>query len=334
MEKEIEQKILKAYEDGVKIRDIIKKYNLETSVSNFFNILPPVTYHDKCPYCDEEMTTKRKARSQIQNYDDSVFTCKLCGHKTGKCHCENCLGSAKNINKIGFEDKVYLATLCTLPTYDGFFCFGPIQNASLTPSKKWDIKIIKGLLKKGLITISNNTNEENLDEDDINDSTFEIKLSLDEIKAITNGDFFNIDDEEEKLEAKKIWHAINMHIINEYFIYELDLCDFTINDISTVTSVFFRLANDTSPAQALRIIDKSLEKTCKLVRQNFIEEEYAADNIIEQISYYINSGLAENWKSSFSSKPKFIKDSFIEIWFFYVLLKERRAFNKSIWLST
>lgn len=92
-------------DENVKLSEIIKKYRIDTSPSQFVRLLPPRKVTKKCIHCGEPLYQNYGIRSLFRNcgkYDDELF-CIKCGHKTYSenipyiypCKCDGCQALAE-----------------------------------------------------------------------------------------------------------------------------------------------------------------------------------------------------------------------------------------------
>lgn len=87
----------KMYDEGEKIANIIKKYNLNISINQISYFLPTIETDKICPYCE---TLMRRRRKRDTYYSDDI-RCEECGHYYNKwnkeCECENCQKKKKQL---------------------------------------------------------------------------------------------------------------------------------------------------------------------------------------------------------------------------------------------
>ena len=90
--------ITAAYDAGVKVADIISKYNLDIHPSQLSRLLPPIETEHECPYCGIKMKRPRKREIYI---NPMQIRCEQCGHSMERrCECSNCESIKEKENAI------------------------------------------------------------------------------------------------------------------------------------------------------------------------------------------------------------------------------------------
>lgn len=96
------KKITEDYDNGIKITEIIKKYNLLINNTQFPLFLPNKKTNFLCPYCNMNMEEKRMRKKE----KDKTLYCMNCGHmynaywdkrQINLCNCKNCEEAKKKI---------------------------------------------------------------------------------------------------------------------------------------------------------------------------------------------------------------------------------------------
>ena len=96
------KKITEDYDNGIKITEIIKKYNLLINNTQFPLFLPNKKTNFLCPYCNMNMEEKRMRKKE----NDKTLYCMNCGHtynaywdkrQINLCNCKNCEEAKKKI---------------------------------------------------------------------------------------------------------------------------------------------------------------------------------------------------------------------------------------------
>lgn len=87
--------LIKLYYDGIKIKDLIKQFNLKCAPINLYKRLPPlVRYTDPCPNCGSAMTKPRPPREDTvnaKNTKSKAWRCVKCNHiECNDCPCDYC----------------------------------------------------------------------------------------------------------------------------------------------------------------------------------------------------------------------------------------------------
>ncbi|AMM96028.1 hypothetical protein P5485_001095 [Bacillus pumilus] len=81
--------LIVAYYDGEKVKDLLSKYEIKTTVSNLVKIFPTVLNGEYCIKCESPIVMQLESRS-YSNYHQKY--CSSCGHQeTSFCSCEFCV---------------------------------------------------------------------------------------------------------------------------------------------------------------------------------------------------------------------------------------------------
>jgi len=134
--------LVNQYYAGVKVKELIEKYNINILASRFVSVFPLVKVNIKCEFCDVPMITKLNSKSSYEKLSQKDIICQECQHLQSRpCNCSKCKEKSKlkelekkhkqdilNKKKIAFleqiqdtpfvreedlslTDKIYLASL-------------------------------------------------------------------------------------------------------------------------------------------------------------------------------------------------------------------------------
>lgn len=89
----------------IKVKSILKKYNLDVLPTQLLRYLPSVFVDEKCEYDNAQMLGKLNSRSFMGKFgliDDLSIFCPICGHKSHSalCSCLNCQKHKKQKEQI------------------------------------------------------------------------------------------------------------------------------------------------------------------------------------------------------------------------------------------
>ena len=101
------ESLMNKYYNGVKVSDIIKEYNIDTTSSKLYTLFPPIICEDIiCPVCNEPMYKERDSKSSYSWNKKKPF-CAICGHTDEIiCKCNYCIAEREKVRKLNEERKV------------------------------------------------------------------------------------------------------------------------------------------------------------------------------------------------------------------------------------
>jgi hypothetical protein len=105
--------LIKLYYDGVKIKDLLKQFNLKCAPINLYKQLPPLLrYTDPCPNCGAAMLKPRSPRGisvNARNRQTHAWRCVKCNHiERDDCPCDYCQLPLLRLEYEGKTEKRYL----------------------------------------------------------------------------------------------------------------------------------------------------------------------------------------------------------------------------------
>ncbi|MRT91906.1 MbcA/ParS/Xre antitoxin family protein [Ancylomarina sp. 16SWW S1-10-2] len=246
------EELCQKYNDGEKIKILIRDYNIDIHASGFYNLLPPILSEDElCPYCNVQMLQNRPRRTSSVN----KAYCPICGHdNSDRCCCSSCELERQNQQRIIIEKSVEIlnnhynvdtnkqtVVVQDLPLYDKLYLSAFLRyaneddsktldcrklNQKLSPTKSFDHEIISSLLKKSYIRIcgidvpkSQSQNEEQFAEStELNKLCYQLNLQIDgqTDDEIYNQLFYPNLSNAEEVELRDLWKRIATEECVEY----------------------------------------------------------------------------------------------------------------------
>lgn len=233
--------IVKLYDSGEKVTNIISTYDLEISPGQIGRFLPMFETDKECIYCGKRMVRPRTRDSYTSK---NRIKCKLCGHSLSKkCECLNCRKEMekqelvkKNIiekyygniilqyeerefSSLNLEEKYFLYMLYRLDRNS--ISLKKIMNDSRENETRY--KLIRRLLEKRVIFVSPDSDIEAFSEDGFPRTFYldrvnymvNVRITEEEERMIRMGEF-NLDNID-KEEINELLHKMMFDDILEYF---------------------------------------------------------------------------------------------------------------------
>ena len=96
--------VIKAYYDGEKIKDILVRFEIETTASNLVKLFPPFLSGERCLKCGSAIAIPFQSKSHSIRYNDSQKHCYKCGHQEVPfCQCETCVKERMEMQRLEKE---------------------------------------------------------------------------------------------------------------------------------------------------------------------------------------------------------------------------------------
>lgn len=183
-------KLIAAYYDGEKIKDLLSEYKIKTTASNLVKIFPPVLNGEYCIKCESPIVMHLKSRSYSNYFNNHQKHCSSCGHKkTSFCNCEFCKNErmeAKRLEEerrkkliekkrqilcdhyeannweilletdLSLEDRLYLAVVLRCALAEDTSYIKPLENVKgkIAPTPEYEREIIKTLTGRNILLVS------------------------------------------------------------------------------------------------------------------------------------------------------------------------------------
>ncbi|MFP3810436.1 MULTISPECIES: hypothetical protein [Bacillus] len=179
--------LIVAYYDGEKVKDLLSKYEIKTTVSNLVKIFPTVLNGEYCIKCESPIVMQLESRS-YSNYHQKY--CSSCGHQeTSFCSCEFCVNERMQAKKLenerqkrllvkkrqlicdyyeedtwvkisekdlSLEDRLYLAVILRGALSEDTSYIEPLENimGKIAPTSEYEREIIKTLTGRNILVPS------------------------------------------------------------------------------------------------------------------------------------------------------------------------------------
>lgn len=325
---ELIKEIVKDYDDGMKIKEIIAKYGLELNMNQFIARLPHKPTRDICKKCGGSIVVKRRRTA----YSNHPF-CKECGHFDDECcKCEFCEAERrkieeakqarrnqllaekrdiviekwgpKNEEKIKFDDLSYehkiavgIILFASKSRCDGRFRLADIRKKSVFPFEKNLIKTITELMMYKVIYMSPNTPLESFSYEGeiLNYENIEFEFNVDFgsedcLKQIKAG---NICLENE--EFRKVWEEIAVEELLQYLIFRMEQIDFDFSPGEKTYKTLREMVSMFSVLQCFNIIHHVIKSCYLQYGEGKISKEHATNSIIWSCSNYSMKAQQQGW---------------------------------------
>ena len=186
------ESLMNKYYNGVKVRDIIKEYNIDTTSSKLYTLFPPIICEDIiCPVCNEPMYKERDSKSSYSWNKKKPF-CAICGHTDEIiCKCNYCIAEREKVRKLNekrkvrilqekrekikkvydlnivpvnyselnFREKVFLGALLRTSLSEDMEVILPLNDAEreLAPTIGYIKEILSYLIGRGVVSVDSNS---------------------------------------------------------------------------------------------------------------------------------------------------------------------------------
>jgi hypothetical protein len=179
-------KLISEYYEGIRVAELIAKYDLDVRPTKLVSFFPDKTLEDKCVYCQANLSQKRLSKTAGKTIDkiEKLPFCSECGHieyslaqgpiRFGgphRCECSNCREKLNEVvhtyivdfnatlprpaapEFLSYQDKIYLAALTNYQApIDNDIQVGILELLSVSPAH--GEYMLSHLLSKGLLRIS------------------------------------------------------------------------------------------------------------------------------------------------------------------------------------
>lgn len=325
---EVMEGIVKDYDAGMKIKDIIKKYSFDGNVNQFMKILPDIPTGNTCKKCGGNVVIKRRRSA----YDNHPF-CKECGHFDDKyCKCEFCEAERRRIEeakqarrnqllqekrqsiiekwgpkseeKIKFDDLSYehkiavgIILVASKLRCDGRFQLADIRKKSVFPFEFTLIKKITELMMYRVIYVSTDTPLESFSWGgeivNYEDIEFEFNVDFGSEECLNQIKAGNICLENE--EFRKVWEEIAVEELLQYLIFRMNLIDFDFNPGEKTYKTLREMVSMFSVLQCFNIIHRSVKSCYLQYGEGKKSKDHATNSIIWHCSNYSVKAKQQGW---------------------------------------
>ena len=186
------ESLMNKYYNGVKVSDIIKEYNIDTTSYKLYTLFPPIICEDIiCPVCNEPMYKERDSKSSYSWNKKKPF-CAICGHTDEIiCKCNYCIAEREKVRKLNekrkvrilqekrekikkvydlnivpvnyselnFREKVFLGALLRTSLSEDMEVILPLNDAEreLAPTIGYIKEILSYLIGRGVVSVDSNS---------------------------------------------------------------------------------------------------------------------------------------------------------------------------------
>ena len=186
------ESLMNKYYNGVKVSDIIKEYNIDTTSYKLYTLFPPIICEDIiCPVCNEPMYKQRDSKSSYSWNKKKPF-CAICGHTDEIiCKCNYCIAEREKVRKLNekrkvrilqekrekikkvydlnivpvnyselnFREKVFLGALLRTSLSEDMEVILPLNDAEreLAPTIGYIKEILSYLIGRGVVSVDSNS---------------------------------------------------------------------------------------------------------------------------------------------------------------------------------
>lgn len=186
--------LMDEYYAGVRVKKLIEDYKVNCRPNDLHKYFPPIVLDKKCPICGENFLKKRPSKTEIENQGNPYRKieakkpyCPSCGHIDDDiCECAACVEKRKeeqikreaelekmaneikieleksytgkvSVDKLGFKDRIYLASLLGYGLSDDANVIKSLSECensySCLAEGDMDERIVDYLLKRNIIII-------------------------------------------------------------------------------------------------------------------------------------------------------------------------------------
>ena len=186
--------VIKAYYDGEKIKDILVRFEIETTASNLVKLFPPFLSGERCLKCGSAIAIPFQSKSHSIRYNDSQKHCYKCGHQEVPfCQCETCVKERMEMQRLekerleeirerkrqllcdyynednwemvlemdlSLEDRLYLAVIFRGALSEDTSYIKPLEEirGNIAPTPEFEREIIKTLTGRNILVPSLRSN--------------------------------------------------------------------------------------------------------------------------------------------------------------------------------
>lgn len=283
-----------------------------------------------CTYCKERKRIEKVKREEeqkkiVQKKRELINTTyNLDNHESFK------------LSNLTFRAKVYLGALLRLALTEDMKKIKALEwfERSLSPTLGYTKEILRFLTYNNLILVSPDSDidafPDSSDETEfphtyyINKVNYVLNIDFEEDYEKGIADLINpkeIEKEDDKKEALKIWREIALEECLEYLTYQINKVRFQFNPGEKTTTVFKDLLEYFSVSQVYGIIFKSIANTTRYYQEANISKKHAANLVIGNCQRYGEKAIIEKWELTKYHRDYEIPQSIISEFFFNRITK-------------
>ncbi|MDH9183891.1 hypothetical protein PYL43_04010 [Staphylococcus epidermidis] len=326
--------LMKDYYEGMKIKELLKKYSLDVKITNIVPYFPDYKTDIECPYCQGYMTASFVSRANEGIL--KIKKCSICSHTLDKnCRCKTCreieqskqerLYMLKNnmlkeliVNELEKEtiaeknlnmrQRLYLASVLHCGLTEDTMNLNPIDKIIdyIGPNFNYTIDIFKYLYNTNVILIDEKSPLEaftyNLNDEIITSFSIDKVVYRLNIKPYENNYGHMIKRllyPDESLFNNEfcyeLWKEINLAETIQYFKPHMNKVKFNTEIGEKTRRTFERIVDNFSLSEIFYIIQKSIANGTKLYQSGEYTKTHAINIVKREISNYSERVLANKW---------------------------------------
>lgn len=337
------------YYNGIKLNEIIKKYDLKTHSSNLIKLFPPVILkNQECPYCKTNLWKNLESKNLINyNYWHNKPFCATCGHiDSENCSCSNCIETIRikrideqkriderkykfydvskinpvNVNELSITERIYLGTFlrCGLSENKKYLSIYNFKDFPIAPSAEMLDRMIELLLNRRIIVIHPDSpidafiSPENIPSSKINISRilFHVNIAGSQSNEIVQSLLQpSIDIITFKPELQIVSKTIALEECKVYLQFSLNYVDFPYTVEDKANIIFENLLNHFSPAQIFGLINRCLGYTTKEFQGGRLTRSVCGAYLMGAVQIQGERALARNWNLTHYRRPRELPES-------------------------
>lgn len=326
--------LMKDYYEGMKIKELLKKYSLDVKITNIVPYFSDYKTDIECPYCQGYMTASFVSRANEGIL--KIKKCSICSHTLDKnCRCktgreieqskQERLYMLKNnmlkeliVNELEKEtiaeknlnmrQRLYLASVLHCGLTEDTMNLNPIDKIIdyIGPNFNYTIDIFKYLYNTNVILIDEKSPLEaftyNLNDEIITSFSIDKVVYRLNIKPYENNYGHMIKRllyPDESLFNNEfcyeLWKEINLAETIQYFKHHMNKVKFNTEIGEKTRRTFERIVDNFSLSEIFYIIQKSIANGTKLYQSGEYTKTHAINIVKREISNYSERVLANKW---------------------------------------
>lgn len=320
--------LIKKYYDGVKVKDLLKEYNLGISPGKLYSLFPlMVLQNHPCDYCGCPTKTWYGPKGYKDMYIRNAF-CPDCGHRPldKSCDCEKCVEyskkqeqikkqkinetysvrkNIKDVTTLSLQDRVFLVAL-----YNALFDahtkkITPLKESSeyLAPTVEYANSMIAKLLEDNVISVDPQSPISAFADDN-----FPHKYKMEEVSYCINVDVAMGNKRElieqllpegyitnNKMKIIELWRDIAIEECIAYLMMELKKFYFDYRPAKETRNIIDGLLVDFSIAQIFTLIWNAKKYAAILCVDKKLTRKHAAYSVPRITMKNAQTAVERNW---------------------------------------
>ena len=357
---EVINEIIDDYYDGINIKEIIRKYQIDLKSQGLIKLFPPIIVEDRiCPYCNTCLWKKLESKGLVNyNYWNSKPYCPTCGHiDKDYCHCKNCkltlerkrIEETKKIKEsidqrynlsshqpieldcLSIREVIYLSTLIRIGLSEDkkYLKIPNFSEFPVAPSIEMLNSMLNLLLNRKIIVIHPDSPQDAFEDlADITNTRIDIYRIFFHVHIngfISNDglQFFlqpKIDCITNEKEVLKIWRSIAIEECKSYLKFSLKYVDFPYNASEKAEAIIDNLLNHFSVSQIFGLITRCLGYTTKEFQGGKLTKNSAGAYLLGGVQIQGERAVLKNWELSKYHRPQELPESQLSKLFFSTIL--------------